>query len=48
MVATWSGCANLAPVNWTMQHEAEEWFYTMTEQESKMAHTLAILTLWSI
>jgi hypothetical protein len=30
------------------QHEAEDWFSSMTEQGTKMAHTLAIITLWSI
>jgi hypothetical protein len=48
MIASWSACTNLAPSNWTMEDDVEDWFWNITYQGSKMAHTLAILTLWSI
>jgi hypothetical protein len=48
MIASWSACTNLAPSNWTMEDDVEDWFWNITYQGSMMAHTLAILTLWSI
>jgi hypothetical protein len=47
MIASWSACTNLAPPNW-IRDDVEEWFLNMMDLGSKMAHTLAILTLWSI
>jgi hypothetical protein len=47
MIASWSACTKLAPPNW-IRDDVEEWFLNMMDLGSKMAHTLAILTLWSI
>jgi hypothetical protein len=47
-VAIWSNCGNLSPLRWTEAIDVEDWFLSMTERGSKMAHTLAILTLWCI
>lgn len=48
LTAVWSGCQNLHPSSWAVQNDTEDWFYHMTNQGSKMAHTLAILTLWCL
>ena len=48
LVATWSNCTNLQPSSWTDHHDMEEWFMAMTNDGTKAAHFLAILTTWDI
>jgi len=43
LVATWS-----KPSSWTDHHDMEEWFMAITNDGTKAAHSLAILTTWHI
>lgn len=36
------------PLEWTDEHDMEEWFYSMTSKGTKMAHSISIQTLWTI
>lgn len=48
LVAVWSNCGHLNPAVWSVQHDLEDWFMTMTDKGTKAAHSLSILALWQV
>jgi hypothetical protein len=48
LVAEWSQCCSLHPSQWRKELDIEDWFSHLLQRKSRMAHTLAILTAWSI